>query len=357
MALTLTILSILLIILSILPFIQHQHWIFRVPEFMKLQLLYLQLLVVPLAFLYINPPFEWVLQIILIVFLIYHISVLFRYTKFWRKPLKVNEATASKKISALSCNIYQFNTEYQRFIDLVQEKKPDIVLTMESNQDWINALKVLESDYPYRQYYTSENTYGMHLFSKLEFKKATTHFFVADDLPSMEVTIETSDGYEFVFFAVHPPPPSPTEEATSKERDGDLLSVAKAVRNQDLPVIIMGDFNSVAWAKASKLFRKTSRLIDARIGRGILATFHAKYFFFRAPLDLCYHSPEVFISNLSILPNVGSDHYPVLCEFHIDLKSSKQEELVVELEAGEMQEVNELIEEGKEEESENREED
>jgi endonuclease/exonuclease/phosphatase (EEP) superfamily protein YafD len=38
--------------------------------------------------------------------------------------------------------------------------------------------------------------------------------------------------------------------------------------------LVSGDFNNVAWAYSSQLFRKTSELIDARIGRGIFATFH-----------------------------------------------------------------------------------
>lgn len=157
-----------------------------------------------------------------------------------------------------------------------------------------------------------------------------------------------------MFFGVHPPPPSPTEEDNSKERDGDLLSVAKKVRSSNLPVVVIGDFNNVAWAKSSILFKKTSQLIDARIGRGILATFHAKYWFFRVPLDLLFHSADVFIDQLLIYPYVGSDHFPVGCTFHIDRHPDDQEELVKDLEAGETAEVNELIEEGKEEESDNR---
>src|SRR5690606_31867256 len=103
------------------------------------------------------------------------------------------------------------------------------------------------------------------------------------------------------------------------------------------------------------LFKKTSRLIDARIGRGILATFHAKYWFFRVPLDLLFHSPEIFIEQLFIYPSVGSDHFPIGCTFHINKGSDAQEDRVDHLEAGEMQEVNKLIDEGEQEESDNRE--
>jgi hypothetical protein len=71
-------------------------------------------------------------------------------------------------------------------------------------------------------------------------------------------------------------------------------------------------------------------------------------------LDLLFHSPEVFIDKLFIYPSIGSDHFPIGCTFHIDIKSDQQEEEVKHLEKGEMKEVDEMIADGKEEESDNR---
>lgn len=356
MVLTLIILSILLIILSLLPFIQNQHWIFRIAEFIKLQLLFLQLLVFTVAGFYVSEN-NWLcyIQIVQFILIGYHVYVFMRYTKFWRTQKYEPTDKASDKIKIITCNIYQFNQDYKRFIDLINQEQPDIFLTMESNSDWEKALRVLEKEYPNYEKVTLENTYGMHFYTKLKVHQKQTHYFVADDLPSIEAELETRDGHRFVFFGVHPPPPSPTEEENSKERDGDLLSVAKRVRNYKLPVIICGDFNNVAWAKSSILFKKTSELIDARIGRGILSTFHTKYWFFRVPLDLLFHSPTIFIDTLFIYPSIGSDHFPISCTFHIDRYSEEQEDLVKTLEKRKMQEVNELIQEGKEEESDNRE--
>lgn len=351
----LTCISLLLIILSILPFIQHQHWIFRVAEFIKLQLLGLQAVVFTITFFYIQEnAFLWYIQAAQLILIVYHIYILMRYTKFWKTTVFRETGRASDKIKIISCNVLQFNKEYERFIDLIKKEQPDVFLTMESNGDWERAMRVLEKDYPIHQKVTLENTYGMHFYTKLKANRLETHFFVEDDLPSIEAELETRDGHRFVFFGVHPPPPSPTEEDTSKERDGDLLSVAKKVRNYELPVLVTGDFNNVAWAKSSILFKKTSRLIDARIGRGILATFHTKYCFFRIPLDLLFHTPDIFIDELFTYPSIGSDHYPIGCTFHIDTKSEKQDEKVEDLEQGEMEEVNELISEGKEEQSDNR---
>ena len=352
---TLIIISALLIILSLLPFIQNQHWIFRVPEFIKLQLLIIQTVFIAISFYYIFQSKTLLyLQIAQIILWIYHVYLLSRFTKFWRFNRKIQTSSASNPVKIISCNIYQFNDEYQRFIDLINTEKPDIFLTMESDTKWEEALRVLEKDYPIQEKVTLDNTYGMHFYTKLEVVEKQTHFFVADDLPSIEVKLKTKDGQEFVFFGVHPPPPSPTEEENSKERDGDLLSVAKRIRDYKIPIMVTGDFNNVAWAKSSILFKKTSRLIDARIGRGFLATFHAKYWFFRVPLDLLYHSANMYIDKLFIYPSVGSDHYPMGCTFRVGTSTAIQEDEIKDLEAGEMKEVNDLIEDAKEEESDNR---
>lgn len=355
MVTTLAVISILLILLSVMPFIQHQHWLFRVAEFIKIQLLVLQIIVFGITMIYVTEtPWLWSIQVVQFSLVVYHVYILMRYTKFGKKRHPQKTPFSSNKIKIISCNIYQFNRDHHRFIELIKQEQPDIFVTMESNADWEEALRDLEKDYPSQEKVTLENTYGMHFYTKLKVKKIKTHYFVADDVPSIEAELETSDGYRFIFFAVHPPPPSPTEEENSKERDGDLLSVAKKVRGSTLPVLVTGDFNNVAWAKSSILFKKTSELIDARIGRGILSTFHAKYWFFRVPLDLLFHSTNIIIDKLFIYPSVGSDHFPMGCTFHIDVNSNEQEEDVEHLEAGEMQEVNELIEEGKAEESDNR---
>lgn len=355
MVIALSIFSALFILCGVLPFVQSQHWVFRVCEFMKLQLFVLQTIVFIVILFYVgDETWLWYVQGANLALIVYHAYLLMRYTKFWKNQHYGHTDDISEKVSLISCNVYQYNEDYGRIIDLIRKEKPDIFLTMESHADWEQAMRVLEQEYPHSEKITLENTYGMHFYTKLKVHRLETHYFVADDVPSIEAELETSDGYRFIFFGVHPPPPSPTEEENSKERDGDLLSVAKKVRDYKLPVIITGDFNNVAWAKSSILFRKTSKLIDARIGRGILSTFHAKYWFFRVPLDLLFHCTQVFIDRLVIYPSVGSDHFPIGCTFFMDRKSDGQEEEVDDLEQEEMSEVNELIEEGKEEESESR---
>ena len=357
MELFFAILSVALIILSILPFFRNQHWVFRVPEFMKIQILVLQGIVFSASIIFAEKNiWMWLINAGQFALILYHLYILIRYTKFYKKKDVKKKSTASSTVKVISVNVYQFNKDFQKFHQLIQKYTPDIFITMESNSDWEHANRKLEKEYPFTEKITLENTYGMHLYSKIPFVKSTVHFFVADDVPSIEAQFKTADGHDFVVFAVHPPPPSPTEESTSKERDGDLLCVAKKIKEHSVPSLVIGDFNTVAWSVTSILFRKTSELIDARVGRGILATFHAKYWFFRVPLDLLFHSPEIFVEKLKTLEHIGSDHFPILCEFHINLCDTKQEDEVKTLAPEEEEIVEELIEEGIKEESDNREE-
>ena len=345
-------LSFLLIIASLIPLIQNQHWFFRIFDFGKVQIFVLQLIVLVLAFTFVpRTIYFWFAQAALVCCMIYEIYLLYPYTPFYKIEKKVKTEESSESIKVISTNIYQFNKEYNRFLKFLENENPDIILTMESNQDWEDALQVLKPNYPYFCEIALENTYGMHLYSKIEMTNCQKHSFVADDIPSIEATFKTKDGFEFVFFGVHPPPPSPTEEENAKERDGELLSVAKKVKEDRKPAVVIGDFNNVAWAKSSILFRKTSGTIDPRIGRGLISTFHAKYRLLRFPIDQMFHTTDIFVEELKAMPTVGSDHLPLYCKFFIDKVNDDQEDLVEYLDKDDHEDVTEMIEEGKAEES------
>ncbi len=111
-------------------------------------------------------------------------------------------------------------------------------------------------------------------------------------------------------------------------------------------MVVVGDFNNVAWAKSSILFRNTSKLIDPRIGRRFIATYHARYRLLRFPIDLFFHSTDIFMEDFKTLRNIGSDHLPLFCEFFINQKEDMQEEAVERLEKGKEEEVEEMIDDG-----------
>ena len=152
----------------------------------------------------------------------------------------------------------------------------------------------------------------MLLYSRLELVNPKVEFLIEDDIPSIHTRVKFKSGQEFELRCLHPRPPFPTEDERSTERDAELLVVGKNIKGKNVPVVVTGDLNDVAWSRTNYLFQDISGLLDPRIGRGFYNTFHAKYPFIRYPLDHCFHSNHFRLIDFKRLPFFGSDHFPVL---------------------------------------------
>ncbi len=86
MWITYMILAILLLVMTILPKIQHSHWVFRVPEFAKIQVTYLILFTFLLGFTIDSTDYLWYYQGLLLVLFVHHSHILIRYTPLY--PVK-----------------------------------------------------------------------------------------------------------------------------------------------------------------------------------------------------------------------------------------------------------------------------
>jgi len=126
-----------------------------------------------------------------------------------------------------------------------------------------------------------------------------------------------NSGHKVHFFGVHPRPPAPSESVTSTEKDRELLIVARRAKASQLPVIVAGDLNDVAWSYTTELFQKMSRLLDPRKGRGFYNTFPVQWPVLRFPLDHIFCSRHFKLRQLRRLKSIGSDHFPVFISFQL----------------------------------------
>ncbi|WP_032096659.1 MULTISPECIES: endonuclease/exonuclease/phosphatase family protein [unclassified Alteromonas] len=311
-------LSMFFITVSAVPLLPSSHWLVRVWEFPRLQLAVL-IAVTLITLLCYNglslPP--WLLVTLvsgLSISLLYQAIWILPYTPFYRK--EVNKDVNPQKeriISILSSNVYMPNSNYHKLIEHIHTKKPDFVVTLESNEKWERALKPIEKDYPFTQFCSLENLYGMHLYSKYEFVEHTLRFLVEDDVPSVKITIMI-DGERVTLQFLHPKPPSPTENEYARPRDIELNIVGQEVAQTSGPIIVAGDLNDVAWSPTTRKFKKISGLLDPREGRGFYNTFHAHYPLIKWPLDHVFHSSHFALVDLERLSDIGSDHYPLYTE-------------------------------------------
>lgn len=309
--------TVILLILTILPLSRYEAWWVRGLDFPRLQLFLALLftLVLELLLLDLSSWQTWGLIVVVLVCLGYQAWWIVPYTRIF--PLEVNAANNSDskgRIKIITANVLMTNRNAQALIALIRECRPDILVTLESDIWWQTQLDVLEIDYPYTIKCPLDNLYGMHVYSRFPMMNTQIEYLVEPDKPSMHALVLLPSGHKVRIHFLHPAPPSPTENSESSERDAELVIIAKSVADTNVPAIVTGDLNDVAWSATTRLFRKISGLLDPRVGRGMFNTFHAHYWFLRWPLDHLFHSKHFSLQNLERLRSFGSDHYALFTE-------------------------------------------
>lgn len=311
--LALTFFTVLILIATVLPLSRHTHWMVRGMDFPRLQIVTVAtaVLIASLVWLDFTAAVSWVLITITAACLLWQLWWVLPYTPLWRKEV----VTATKndigddELSIITANVLMTNRNSQPLIDLVNEYKPDVLVTLESDNWWEKQLETIESAMPFTVKCPRENLYGMHVYSRKPLSNTEISYLIEPDIPSIHTALTLRSNNKIRMHFVHPAPPSPTENTHSIERDAELVVLARSIADTNSPVIVTGDLNDVAWSTTTRLFRKISGLLDPRVGRGMFNTFHASYVLLRWPLDYIFHSEHFKVKTIKRLPPIGSDHF------------------------------------------------
>ena len=343
MQLLLIIFSILIILATLIPLVKKEYWVFRVFEYPRLQKLVANLscIVLWLVFPSLDITISSFFLIVLVLNAIYIIYLILPFTRIWKKQvLNFTKEIEGNEISLMIANVYQDNTNYKGCLKEINRVNPDVVLLLETGPKWEEETRILENDFPYCIKAPLDNTYGMLLYSKLDLEDSSVRFLVEDDIPSIHAKIILRNEKRLQLYAVHPTPPVPNENPTSMERDKELLLIADLAKDSDIPVIVIGDLNDVAWSFTTALFLKMSGLLDPRRGRGFFNTFNAHYPFLRFPLDHAFISVDFKLKKIRRLNNFNSDHFPMFISLQYEEIAKFQQE-GLEPDADDIQTANE----------------
>lgn len=313
---------------TLVPFIRSDAWWIRIFDFPRIQIAAISTLILSgdLAFRKDTSLSGHIIHIVLTLCILYQAYKIRPYTVFARKQVeRAKQPHNESTVSLLLANVKMDNRNSILLRQIITEADPDVILIVEADEWWQNELRRFATIHRFTVQQPQDNTYGMLLYSRLELVGPEVRFLIEDDVPSIRAAVKLRAGVEIELHCLHPKPPVPQENAQSTERDAELMVVGKETKGKELPVIVMGDLNDVAWSQTTLLFQKISRLVDPRIGRGLYNSFHAGYFFLRFPLDHFFHSTHFRLIRLKRLAYFGSDHFPMYIRLSYEPEAQRQQ--------------------------------
>ncbi|MDF1585250.1 endonuclease/exonuclease/phosphatase family protein [Marinimicrococcus flavescens] len=303
-------LAIVLVGASVLPALELDLWFVRMADFPRLQMLVaLAALAVVLPFFLRQAPRSTLLLLAAVLAAgASHALTLWPYRPGGADF--VESCPPEQRLSVMVANVLLGNREAQPLLELVRREKPDILLAMETDAWWHEALAPLEEEMPFRVQQITGSYYGLELFSRLPLIEPEIRRLADQDTPAVQSGVRLRSGERIDFVGLHPHPPRPWQPAIG--RDAQLYAAALLVREDERPAVVAGDLNSTPWETALERMQRIGALIDPRQDYGYAATYSAHSWWRSWPLDHVLHEPGFATSSLHRLGAVGSDHYPYL---------------------------------------------
>ena len=303
---------VLLFAVSVAPLVETQWWAVRLLAFPRLP----ETIVIVIAILLVPLLIRGRLLLLLGVEAVAVAALAINIWTLWAySPLQSalsRSCSPQARLSVMIANVQLGNRESGPLIDMVEQQKPDLFLAMETDEWWDDKLKVLAKTMPNATQKITGSYYGMNLFSRFPLVSPQIRFLANQDTPAIDTGVTLPTGETIRFLGMHPRPPLLWQSAD--HRDAQLYAAGLLIKAGSKPTVVAGDLNATPWEIAVDRLRRIAGLIDPRRGYGYVATFNAKSWWEKWPLDQIFHSTGFTTLSLKSLGAFGSDHYPFVVE-------------------------------------------
>lgn len=317
------------VLLTLIPLVAADFWWIRVFDYLHIQLTLLTLTAIAAYFIRFDIKWvqDYVFMGILLTCFVFQFGKIYPYTPFSTYEIGESKNPEAPQIRLFTANVLQKNEKHEKLVREINRFDPDVMVFTETNTRWKNEIsKNLDESYRYKVEVPLENTYGMLLYSKFELIDPQVRYLVDDSIPSIHTRIKLPEGNLIQLYAIHPTPPMPQHNPSSSDRDAEMMKIAKMSLERELPVVVIGDFNDVAWSETTSLFQSVGKLLDVRVGRGFYNTYNAKNLIMRWPLDYIYTSEEFRLKEIKLGEDTGSDHFPLFATLSLEREKVKEQE-------------------------------
>ncbi len=308
------VLAILIVVVTFLPLSNTNAWWVRVMDFPRVQIAMVGGLVL-FAALFLPGTSRFLVPFLMIVACGYQLWRVFPYTPFAPLEMKLAE-DGPDSVKILASNVLMENDRHGALLQVIEQVDPDVLLLMETDQTWLDALEPALEGYSTVIREPKDNYYGMIFATRLPVDEARIVYLTSDDTPSAFAQLTAPGGVTFRFVGLHPQPPVPGVD--TQDRDAQIYYAARFARKSGVPLVVAGDFNDVAWSDTSKTFKHVGQYLDPRIGRGFFSSFDAGRFYLRFPIDQLYVTDDVAVVSIKRRAHIGSDHFPMAATLRFD---------------------------------------
>ncbi len=192
-----------------------------------------------------------------------------------------------------------------RWIDSVNA---DLVVIVDSTDDWANATE-MASPYRVMNDLPVDRTYGITLLAKDD---VPTELIRVTRVRDLVLRAEATVGDQAIaIYAIQSPVASNQSDADL--RDDYFNEVIRMARQETVPTVVVGDFQSTSWSHAFKALLSEADLVDSLAGYGLQSTWPAdRWSLFRLPFDHLVHSEDLTTVDRYLGPAFGVDHRPIV---------------------------------------------
>jgi len=218
---------------------------------------------------------------------------------------------AARPLAIVALNVWARNRRTERTLAYLREQAADVVVLLEVSAAWGATLEELADLYPHRLVEPRSDNFGIALLSRTPLLEGRVVEFGGTGLPNVVARVR-HEGTEVTIVGSHPLPPGGGRRA--RARDAQLAAIGGFVAAAPGPCIVAGDLNATPWSHAFRRLLADGGLRDTAAGRGVQATWMARLWAPRIPIDHVLVTRGTAVVRRAVGRDVGSDHFPIEAE-------------------------------------------
>lgn len=229
---------------------------------------------------------------------------------FCNKSVPPLSSRQNHELTVIQLNLNSANNQFDAVRSCIEKNEADVVCLQEVTAEWQKYLHDNLKNYPYQFVLSRPDPFGVAILSRSPLTETTVQSFGQSSLyPTLTANLTVGEETVTVI-CTHPYPPiSPNGY---NQRNRQLERIASFTANLKNTILLCGDLNATRWSASMSQLLDQGNLLDTSNGFGVQPTWPANCFLLWIPIDQIFVSKNVATLERKILPDVGSDHYPVL---------------------------------------------